>query len=235
MGNQYFRFKQFLINQDQCAMKVGTDSVLLATLTPVQQAKKALDIGTGTGILSLMIAQQNPKLTIDAIEIDSLAYQQAQSNFENSPFKEQIQVHLGAFQQFFTTQKYDIIITNPPYFIGKNNFSIADQQRAKARHDNDLPFADLIDKTISLLANDGIFCLILPTSESLIFKNLALSKGMFCSHTTYIKPKASKAANRVILNFVTYQTTEIVSEFIIYNDNNLATNEFKHLTEDYYL
>lgn len=235
MGNQYFKFKQFLINQDNCAMKVGTDSVLLATLTPVKQAQKALDIGTGTGILSLMIAQQNPHLKIDAIEIDHLAFLQAKANMENSPFKNQINIHFGAFQQFVTTQKYDVIITNPPYFIGKNNFLIANQQRAKARHDNDLPFIDLIEKTINLLNDNGTFSLILPTAEALIFKKLATDKGLFCARTIHIKSKSSKAVNRIILNFVKYQSAETISEFVIYNSDNSATTEYLELTKDYYL
>ncbi len=235
MANNYFQFKQFLIEQDNCAMKVGTDSVLLAALTSVNNIKYALDIGTGTGILALMLAQKNPTLEFDAIEIDELAFLQASNNFSKSKFGNQIIPHLVALQQFVANKQYDLIITNPPYFISKSNYSIADLQRAKARHDNDLTFEELIDSVIKLLNDMGEFSLILPIKEATIFKELATKKGLFVSKKINIKPKLSKFCNRIIMVFSKQQIDEITEEFIVYNEDNSQTDAFKELTKNYYL
>lgn len=235
MANQYFQFKQFLIEQDNCAMKVGTDSVLLAALTSVNNVKNSLDIGTGTGILSLMLAQKNPTLEFDAIEIDELAFVQASNNFSKSKFSIQIIPHLVALQQFVANKQYDLIITNPPYFISKSNYSIADLQRAKARHDNDLTFEELIDCVQKMMSQQGVFKLILPINEGVIFKKLALQKGLFCSESIFIKPKISKPSNRVIMSFTNQNVAESESEFIIYNEDNTQTEAYKNLTSEYYL
>jgi tRNA1Val (adenine37-N6)-methyltransferase len=235
MANNYFQFKQFLIEQDNCAMKVGTDSVLLAALTSVNNMKNALDIGTGTGILALMLAQKNAAIQFDAIEIDELAFVQASNNFSKSKFSTQIKPHLIALQQFVANKQYDLIITNPPYFISKSNYSIADLQRAKARHDNDLTFEELIDCVQKIMSSQGVFKLILPVNEAAIFKKLALQKGLFCSESVFIKPKTSKPSNRVIMSFINQNVAETETEFIIYNEDNTQTEAYKNLTSEYYL
>jgi tRNA1Val (adenine37-N6)-methyltransferase len=235
MANNYFQFKQFLINQDQCAMKVGTDSVLLGCLVTINNAVNCLDIGTGTGILSLMLAQRNNELQIDAIEIDEQAFLQANNNFSSSKFSHQIQAHCCALQSFAPNNKYDLIISNPPYFVGKNNFSITNIQRAKARHDNDLSFEDLIHSVIKLLSKTGTFTLILPIAEAIIFKELATQKGLFLNKEIFIKPKPSKEPNRMIMEFSLLQEEKITDEFIIYNDDNSQTEAYKNLTSEFYL
>lgn len=235
MANTYFQFKQFLIEQDNCAMKVGTDSVLLAALTPVNNMKYALDIGTGTGILALMLAQKNSTLQFDAIEIDELAFLQASNNFSKSNFSTQIKPHLIALQQFVANKQYDLIITNPPYFIANSNYSIADLQRAKARHDNDLTFEELIDCVQKMMNTKGVFKLILPINEGVIFKKLALQKGLFCNESIFIKPKPSKPSNRVIMSFTNPELIETESEFIVYNEDNTQTEAYKNSTSEYYL
>ena len=235
MANNYFQFKQFLIEQDNCAMKVCTDSVLLAALTTVNNLNYALDIGTGTGILALMLAQKNPTLEFDAIEIDELAFLQASNNFSKSKFGTQIKPHLVALQQFVANKQYDLIITNPPYFISKNNYSITDLQRAKARHDNDLTFEELIDSVMKLLNDMGEFSLILPIKEATIFKELATKKGLFVINNIYIKPKLTKFSNRIVMVFSRQQIDEITEEFIVYNEDNSQTDAFKELTKNYYL
>lgn len=235
MGNSYFQFKQFLVNQDNCAMKVGTDSVLLGCLTTINDAKNCLDIGTGTGILSLMLAQRNNELKIDAIEIDEQAFLQAKHNFTSSKFANQIQVYFCALQNFEPNKKYDLIISNPPYFIGKNNYTISDLQRSKARHDEDLPFDVLIDSVLKLLNKTGKFVLILPISEANIFKALAFQKRLFANKSIFIKPKPSKLYNRVIIEFSIQHTVEITEEFIVYKEDNSQTEAYKKLTEEFYL
>lgn len=235
MANQYFQFKQFLIEQDNCAMKVGTDSVLLVALTSVYNINYALDIGTGTGILALMLAQKSETIQFDAIEIDEQAFLQASNNFSTSKFSDQIKPHLIALQQFVANKQYDLIITNPPYFISKSNYSIADLQRAKARHDNDLTFEELIDCVQKIMSSQGVFKLILPVNEAAIFKKLALQKGLFCSESVFIKPKISKPSNRVIMSFINQNVAETETEFIIYNEDNTQTEGYKNLTSEYYL
>ena len=235
MANNYFQFKQFLVNQDQCAMKVGTDSVLLGCLVTINNAVNCLDIGTGTGILSLMLAQRNNELQIDAIEIDEQAFLQANNNFSSSKFSHQIQAHCCALQSFAPNNKYDLIISNPPYFVGKNNFSIANIQRAKARHDNDLSFEDLINSVIKLLSETGKFILILPIAEAITFKELAIQKGLFLNKEIFIKPKPSKEHNRMIMEFSLLQKEKITAEFVIYNDDNSPSEMYKKIISDWFL
>ncbi|MES2656586.1 MAG: methyltransferase [Bacteroidota bacterium] len=235
MGNNYFQFKQFLIKQDKCAMKVGTDSVLLACLTDVSNCKTVLDIGTGTGIIALMLAQKNTSLLIDAIEIDDDAFIQAKENIETSVFAPQIQIHHGALQHFEPDKKFDLIISNPPYFIGKNNFSIHNIQRAKARHDDDLPFDVLIQKASDLLTNDGTLRVILPAQESKVFINLALQMGLYLQVQTYLKPKPDKSYNRVIIQLGKTEQTVIENEFTIYHEDGNQTEWYKETCKDFYL
>jgi tRNA1Val (adenine37-N6)-methyltransferase len=235
MSNTYFQFKQFLIEQEHCAMKVGTDSVLLATLTNIKDVKLALDIGTGTGILALMLAQKSPTIHFDAIEIDKQAFFQASANVTKSKFAAQISVHFISLQQFMPSNKYDLIITNPPYFISKSNYSITDLQRAKARHNNDLSFEELLNYAKNMLSLNGILSLILPVNEAKIFKQLALQNGFFCKQSVLIKPKTSKPTNRVIMDFTTKKTVEVTKELIIYQEDNAQTVAYKNLTEPYYI
>jgi tRNA1Val (adenine37-N6)-methyltransferase len=235
MANNYFQFKQFLINQDQCAMKVGTDSVLLGCLITINNAVNCLDIGTGTGILSLMLAQRNNELQIDAIEIDEQAFLQANNNFSSSKFSNQIQAHCCALQSFVSLKKYDLIISNPPYFVSKNNYSIANIQRAKARHDNDLSFEDLIHSVIKLLNETGKFTLILPIAEAITFEELAIQKGLFLNKEIFIKPKPSKEPNRIIMEFSLLQKEKIITEFVIYNDDNSQTEMYKKIISNWFL
>ena len=235
MGNQFFQFKQFLINQDKCAMKVGTDSVLLACFTLLGNCNNCLDIGTGTGILSLMLAQKKTNFKIDAIEMDEHAYFQAKQNFEASPFSHQINISHVALQLYELKVKYDLIITNPPYFISNHNFAISDAQRSKARHNDDLPFQVLINCAFNLLKTNGVFNLILPFNEATIFKKLAIENGFFCKQSIYIKAKENKPCNRIILSLVKQPISETSKEFIIYNADNSQTEAYKELVKDYYL
>lgn len=232
--SQPFKFKQFSIFQDQCAMKVGTDGVLLGVYAQHNNPKNILDIGTGTGLLSLMLAQKYPQAQITGVEIDALAAQQAKSNCCNSAFNKQIQIIHENILLFEPTQAYDLMISNPPYFINKSNRSITDEQRSKARHDKELPFEALINFTFKNLANDGLFWLILPLQESQIFLKLAESKLYLNQHIS-IYPKATKAVNRVIMALGKTPTPYKQQEFIIYNNDNTPTQAYIDLTQAYYL
>ncbi|MEE0972800.1 MAG: methyltransferase, partial [Paludibacteraceae bacterium] len=159
MRNSFFRFKQFTVYQDRCAMKVGTDGVLLGVLADVSKATRILDIGTGTGLIALMLAQRQKDAHVDAIEIDEQAAQQAQENIAQSPFC-YIHVHTTALQAYNSTQPYDLIVSNPPYFV--DSLKAPNAARNLARHTDSLSFADLLQGAERLLHNDGCFWVILP-------------------------------------------------------------------------
>jgi tRNA1Val (adenine37-N6)-methyltransferase len=207
----------------------------LALLHTYKTENTALDIGTGSGIIALMMAQLNPDLIIDAIEIDNDAYTQAYENISNSIFSNRIKVIHTSLQDYDVENKYDLIITNPPYYEAKNNFSIKNLQRAKARHDNELPFDVLIQKVKTLLNPNGVFVLILPTQEATLFKEKAEKESLFENKSIYIKPKKTKPANRLIMQFSLHQTIPIEEEFIIYEEDNSQTQAFKNLVKDFYL
>ena len=147
-----FRFKQFTIHQDACAMKVGTDGVLLGVLADVTAATHLLDIGTGTGLVALMLAQRNPSMSIDAIEIDSKAAKQAAENVAQSPWP-QIRVHCAALQTYTANQPYNLIVSNPPYFV--NSLKAPKAARTTARHTDSLSFNELVEGVDRLLSPAG--------------------------------------------------------------------------------
>ena len=172
MPNTSFAFKQFIVKQDRCAMKVGTDAVLLGAWVLPNGSKHILDIGTGTGVIALMLAQKT-QAHIDAIDIDEEAFLQAKQNALDSKFARQITVTQTSLQHYSnaTAQKYNLIVTNPPYF--EQSLKSSDEQRSHARHADVLPFEELLDGVLKLLDEKGKFCLILPTLEAIKFRALA--------------------------------------------------------------
>ena len=162
MRNQFFKFKQFSVNQDNCAMKVGTDGVLLGAWCDVESAKMVLDIGTGTGLIALMIAQRTDCALIDAVEIDKSAYVQASGNFKDSRWCGRIGVFNLDFKQYVDecNTKYDLIVSNPPYF--ENSLKSSNLERTMARHTDSLSFDELLHGASMLLSESGIISLIVP-------------------------------------------------------------------------
>ncbi|MDP2113785.1 MAG: methyltransferase, partial [Bacteroidota bacterium] len=160
--NNYFQFKQFRIIQDKSAMKVGVDGVLLGVWANVSGAKRILDIGTGTGLIALMMAQRNADARIDAVEIEPDAFQEAVYNIQQSPWNERIQIELCSFQEFAGKAglKYDLIVSNPPYFTNGHKAPL--ENRATARHSDSLSLGDLISGAIGLLNETGKIALVLP-------------------------------------------------------------------------
>jgi len=234
---EIFSFKQFDINQGNCAMKVGTDSTLLGSLVPATEENNILDIGCGTGILALMMAQKSNAM-IDAIEIDYDASSVADDNFKRSNWKERLRVFNMRFQKFAESAetKYDLIISNPPFFNAKKNSLIIDEKRALARHDKDLSFGELIFGVNKLLAEDGIFWLILPVKEAEEFIKESESAGLNIFKKINIKAKYSKPVNRVIICFVKECCSEpVVEDFIIYNDDGSPTKEYINASFDFLL
>jgi tRNA1Val (adenine37-N6)-methyltransferase len=218
-------------------MKVGTDSVVLGAIIPLFGSEQTiLDIGTGSGLLALMLAQRS-NAQINAIEIDEAASKEAKENFENSPWNNRLQACQIPLQDFIkiTSKQYDLIISNPPYFEAGKNHSMDDLQRSKARHDGDLSFIDLVGGVMKLLNETGHFWLILPVDEAIIFKAIARSQELFLSTQIEIVPRAGKPVKRVVQGYTKKEVIEKISSQILMNNNNTKTESYSLLTKDFYL
>ncbi len=157
-----FRFKQFEVDQGNCAMKINTDGVLLAGSTYFPQARRILDVGTGTGVIALMLAQRHPYAHIDAVEIDEDAYRQAKINFQNSDFADRLQVFCGSFADMQPQENYELIVSNPPFYT--NSLHNPDARKRLAKHTNMLFFEKLLSFVSYYLTDNGQFKLIIPTA-----------------------------------------------------------------------
>ncbi len=233
---QTFRFKQFELKQDQCAMKIGTDGVLLGAWADAAGVDRILDIGTGTGLIAIMMAQRNVDANIHAVEIEEAAFDQAKKNMEESPWKDRLEVFHTSIQDFARSSrtKYDLIISNPPFFSG-GTFS-QDQDRNNVRHTVKLPNGDLLSATRSLLSQEGRFCVILPYIEGLRFKQMAERYHLFCTKMVEVKPKKEKGVERLLLQFERTQRPLEESELIIQREKrNDYTDDYVDLTKEFYL
>lgn len=233
MPNPYFQFKQFRIEQDKAGMKVTTDGCLFAALIEPDQEGPILDIGTGTGLLSLMLAQRTSAF-IDAIEIDAQVATQANENVIASPWLEQIQVHLASLQEYVSDKKYKQIISNPPFF--KNNASSSTKQKNFAIHNDLLPMEDLLSRVLLLLDIDGIFWLMYPLYEMGVFISAASNKGLYLQKQVLVRNQSKQTPIRSICCFSKrHIETPIQKEICIRADNQEYTGEFKILLKDFYL
>jgi tRNA1Val (adenine37-N6)-methyltransferase len=235
MSSQEFVFKQFKISQDKCAMKVGTDAVLLGSWVNTSHAKTILDIGTGTGIIALMLAQKS-YARIDAIDIDKNAFEQALENISFCNWKERIHVHQTSLQQYTLScnDKYDLIVSNPPYFVDSSKAS--EESRTNARHTDQLPFEDLLNGVLSLLNLTGKFYVILPTKESQVFREMAEEHKLFLTKLTRVITRTDKPEKRLLMKFeFTKKTVSENSITIEKDERHSYTDEYKELTKDYYL
>lgn len=234
MANSYFEFKQFIIRHDKCAMKVGTDGVLLGAWADIRSCTKILDVGTGSGLISLMLAQRSAA-EIDAIDIDADACLQATENTEASPFGERIRVHHIPFSDYAETCnfKYDLIVSNPPYFI--DSLKCPDQKRSQARHTDTLLLADLIKGSKQLLASNGRLALILPFEQLDTLQNIALSYGVYPCRRTDVIPQPEAAPKRLLIELSALKTDFTPDSLIIEEARHQYTEGYKTLTRDFYL
>lgn len=242
MGNTFFQFKKFTIHQQLCAMKVSTDACIFGAAVAKSFAAKALqtdrptvdylDIGTGTGLLSLMVAQKTTA-PIDAIEIDAGAYQQAKENVEAAPFKARITVYKMDVLLFKTNKKYDGIYCNPPFY--EHDLRSADAKKNAAKHDTTLTLQQLAEVANSLLKPDGVFTLLLPYHRVNDFIKEALLKGLYLSEIILVRHSALHPYFRGILFFTKTATTLLTKELIIKNEDGTYTDSFIDLLRDYYL
>jgi tRNA1Val (adenine37-N6)-methyltransferase len=236
MPNDFFEFKNFIVKQDKCAMRVSTDAVLLGAWVSSASTSSILDIGTGSGVIALMLAQKT-QAHITAIDIDKDSTEQARLNVEQSPYKDRITVKHTSFQQMaaLAGEKFGLIVTNPPYFIGslKSN----DENRKLARHADSLPYDELVTGVVKLLDGKGKFCLILPTVEAQKFRRLAESKGLHLSKLLRVRTTIEKdSEKRHLMQFEFKESEFSESTLVIEGDSSRTyTEEYKALTRDYYL
>lgn len=234
MPNSWFRFKEFTIHQDKCAMKVGTDSILLGAWANCYNTKNILDIGTGTGILSLIMAQRcNAEIT--GIDINQESTLQAVENINNSPWKNRIRIVHSSIQNFNPpSEKFDLIISNPPFF--QNSLKAPDKQRAGSRHNETLNPEDLIIAAKKLLTENGNLSVIWPVEQGQKFIEKILNVKLYCNRMTKVKPNPQKNTHRLLLEFSSHNNGLEESELIIENSTrHHYTEEYKKLTRDFYL
>lgn len=230
----YFHFKKFSVRHDRSGMKVGTDGVLLGAWADVTNATQILDIGTGTGVISLMLAQRAAEsVTIDAIEIDDQAYADARENVAASPWHDRINVHHSSIQNFNTSARFDLIVTNPPYFQKSYKPPLA--QRETARHTEQLTFEEVLSTTEKLLTPSGKLNLILPYTEGLQFIDLANHKGLYCSRKWIFRTRANKPVERFLLEFAWEKTETEKGEILLYSEAENWSPDYKALTRNFYL
>lgn len=231
-----FNFKQFKIEQDKCAMKIGTDAVLLGAWTPLtNNPYSVLDIGTGTGVLALMLAQRSNAEQIDALEIDEAAYEQATDNFEESPWNDRLFCFHAGLDEFMDEpeDEYDIIISNPPFYT--ENYKTESSQRDLARFEDALPFEDLIEAADLLLSEKGLFSVIIPFKEEERFLSLANDFELYPLKITRVKGTPTTEIKRSLLTFTKTQQTPLIDELIIETARHQYTSEYINLTKDFYL
>jgi len=230
-----FKFKKFSISDDSSAMKIGTDAVLLGAWTDVSNANKILDIGSGSGIIAMMLAQRT-KAKIEGVEINEKSYLQAEKNVGNSNWQNRIKFFHKSFQEFYknTKTKYDLIVSNPPYF--SNSLKTPNQSRTIARHNDLLSYEEIIIGVKKILKQDGKFYLILPATESKIFIDRALIESLYCSEMLLVKDKKEKPIKRILMKFELLRHSQTKKdELIIRNNDGSFTQEYKNLTSDFYL
>ena len=197
MPKDYFKFKQFTVQQDRCAMKVSTDGVLFGAWVGVEGATRILDIGTGTGVLALIAAQRNPKASIDAVEIDDRAAGQAAENLEMSPWKDRLRVHCIDVRRMHCTTPYDLIISNPPFY--ENYSTAADAHVGLAKHGDELTFTDLIHAVARLLAPEGRLAVIIPLNRERTLCTLAATQALHPIRRCVVRYVPHRPAKRVLL------------------------------------
>lgn len=233
MANDYFRFKQFTINQQKAAFKVGTDGVLLGAYANVTGVRKILDIGTGTGLIAIMLAQRC-NAEIVAIEPDHESYIQSMKNVAQCRWKGRIKVENTTLQDFTYAGKFDLIVTNPPYF--SDSLKNPDARKSSARHNDSLTNDDLLKIVSGYLEDNGRFQLILPYTEGNILIAGSHEYGFYCSDILKIRPMVSSGIRRMILTFSRMRGKTSESFLTIeQGSRHEFTQDYIDLTKEFYL
>jgi tRNA1Val (adenine37-N6)-methyltransferase len=235
MANNYFNFKQFTIQQEQSAFKVGTDGVLLGACAELSEAKKILDIGTGTGLIAIMAAQRC-NAEIIAIEPDKKSFCQASENINVCKWKSRIYIENTDFHNYYNCNnvKFDIILTNPPFF--RDSLRNPEGEKSATRHSESLTSFEILEGAAKLLTKEGSLQLILPYVEGNIFIAEAIDFGFFCNRIIKIKPYPEADIKRLILLFE--RGKKLVTEKFLTIETGVRhryTEEYKEVTKDFYL
>lgn len=234
--NQPFEFKQFTVEQDRCAMKIGTDGVLLGAWVSLEKNPfSILDIGAGTGIIALQLAQRSDAEMIDALEIDENAFEQCVDNFENSSWADRLFCYHASLEELVEEieEKYDLIISNPPFY--SEDFKTSNQSRDIARFNDALPFDELIDSSSRLLSDEGVFAVIIPRKEEEKFIKMASEVNLFPNRICRVRGNISSEEKRSMLEFSFEKTSLLVENLTIEISRNNYTEEYKNVVKDFYM
>ena len=235
MGNSWFQFQQFRVAQDRCAMKISTDAVLLGSLVQSDAPKQILDIGTGTGVIALMLAQRFPEASLTALELDPEAASQARENCEQSPFSERLTVLQGRFQDFPEEECFDLLVSNPPFF--PDHLPASDPKRQQALHTDSLSFAELLHKARQVLAPSGHFWVILPPRQMQEFIQYATGHGLFPNTRMGIRDNAAKPIHREVVSFTFSEPLARVlpEELLLKNGDGSYSERYQQLISGFLL
>ncbi|NHB93189.1 tRNA(1)(Val) (adenine(37)-N(6))-methyltransferase TrmN [Photorhabdus cinerea] len=231
-----FTFKQFFVGHDRCAMKVGTDGVLLGAWALASNKKAILDIGCGSGLIALMLAQRTDEnAKIDAVELDINAVFQARENVEQSPWQRKVNIYHQDISDFVDrySQCYDLIVSNPPYF--EPAVACRNEAREQARYTGSLTHRRLLQYAEKLVSPDGLFCVVLPYAIGKVFETMAREQGWFSHDRVNIRDRKGKSFHRMLLALSRKENTGLISELTIRQPDGVYTSEFQQLVTDFYL
>lgn len=229
-----FRFKQFSVAQDRCTHKVGTDGVLLGAWVNIHSAIHILDVGCGTGVIALMLAQRSAKNAhIDAVEISGADARQATENVQHSPWPDKITVHHTAIQQFHPRQSYDLIVSNPPFFI--KSLHAPEERRTESRHTTRLTFEDLVGSATRMLKKEGRLAVVLPYAEGKQFIQIAGNNNLFLIRECSFRSRENKPVERLLLEFSCIAHPPEISRLTLYSGGDSWSAEYGALIRNFYL
>lgn len=239
--NLGFQFKQFFVAHDRCAMKVGTDGVLLGAwaepaVSIQPSAFRILDVGTGSGLVALMLAQRFPEAHIDAIDIDEAAVEQAAENFAASPWSDRLHAFHARLQDWQSHSVPSLIVSNPPYF--QNSLKNPDKGRELARHTDTLSYEELLYHSARLLSEHGRLAIILPAEAEQEIRTLAAQHSLFTTRVTRVYSKETKPARRVLLQFEKSEyrnTAPLEDRLVLEDDKGTRSAAYQEITKDFYL
>lgn len=233
MPNNYFHFRQFTILQDRCAFKVGTDGVILGAYADISGAGDILDIGSGTGLITIMCAQRC-EAAITALEPDMESFLQLSENIGACKWKDRIKAVNARLQEYDPGSRFDLIVSNPPYFI--NSIRNPDSRKSTARHNDNLSHSDLLSGVLKLLGPEGKFQVIMPFAEGNVFIAEAAGSGLYCNEILKIKPLPAAEIRRLVLTF-SRQIGKTSEKFLTieHGPRHDFTEEYKSLTREFYL
>jgi tRNA1Val (adenine37-N6)-methyltransferase len=231
---QPFHFKEFSVQQEKCSMKVGTDGVLLGAWVDLENCKTALDVGTGSGLIALMITQRNSLLHTIAIDIDKNSFEQAYENFEMVSWKKRLFAQHSSLQNLNLSHKMDLIISNPPFF--SKSLKSEKHQKNIARHDDNLTFEEIVFFSHQNLSDVGKLVVIYPIENETDCNKMANAAGLFLTKCCYVKPLPDKPAKRIMLEYTFQKKEIIISELIVeVGQRHQYSDDYKRLTKEFYI